>query len=117
MTVVAFPGLSWALWIGSNAAVGRPLTPGVPTRHHRLLGATWRRFEPCPPPSASLAPALYSLHEVVGNKPSISGHFCRLVLLRVAHFSPGALDSANSVRFSKFECFRMFMNSNEMGFL
>jgi len=24
---------------------------------------------------ASLAPALYSLHEVVGNKPSISGHF------------------------------------------
>ena len=31
-------------------------------------------------------------------------------------FLSKALDSADSVRFSKFECFELFMNSDEMGF-
>jgi hypothetical protein len=59
---------------------------------------TQRRFEPSISRSASLAAALYSLHEVVGNKPNISSHFwfelrtsnrqCRLILLQMARFSP-----------------------------
>jgi hypothetical protein len=93
-----------------------------PLRHHT---PNERTASSNPSPSANLAPALYSLHEVVGTKPCIaaisdlnSGPLIDGVGLFFSEcsFLSGALDSANSVRFSKFECFEQLVNPNEMGF-
>src|ERR1700730_14727720 len=54
---------------------------------------------------------------------AISDFNSRLLIGRVGSFFSdgsflsGALGSADSVRFAKFECFERLMSSNEMGFL
>ena len=94
-------GLCRPLPVGSPPWGGLGPCPCQIPRPPEFVGvrwATWRRFDPSSSPSASLAAAAYSLGEIVGNRPNISSHFRfelrtsnrqgRLILLRMAHFSP-----------------------------
>jgi len=60
--------------VSAAIAFGRPLKWRAPG-YLGLLRATWRRFDTSSSPSASLAAAVHSLREVIGNFASIRSDF------------------------------------------
>jgi hypothetical protein len=112
--------------IRREGAGSAPATQPSPPNSVGLRWSTWRRFDPSSSPSASLPKVVCSPGDLVGNKANNSSDFSLELWtpdrVESAYYSPKnpflseALDLPDSVRFSKFERFKLLTNFAERGF-